>query len=196
MAQQLAAREYALIEEDALLDRLRDGDEAAFERLFLRHYTQVYRVLYHLVGSREEAEDLAQETFMALYHQPPAIGKGASLVAWLCRVALNRGYNALRGERRAQQRLVRLAEPAAQIDPQDELARAEDRALVRAALAELPERQGRLLLLRYAGLSYGEIAGALDLAPASVGTLLARAERAFEAAYARVEPGARSQEPE
>jgi RNA polymerase sigma-70 factor (ECF subfamily) len=194
MAQQLAAREYAVIEEDTLLERLRHGDEAAFERLFLRHYQQVYRVLYHLVGSREEAEDLAQETFMALYHQPPAIATGASLVAWLCRVALNRGYNALRGERRAQQRLMRLAEPPAQLDPQAELARAEDRALVRAVIAELPERQGRLLLLRYAGLSYGEIAGALDLAAASVGTLLARAERAFEAAYARKDSGARSNE--
>jgi RNA polymerase sigma-70 factor (ECF subfamily) len=102
------------------------------------------------------------------------------------RVALNRGYNALRGQRRAQQRIARLAEPPAQIDPQAELARAEDRALVRAAIAELPERQGQLLLLRYAGLSYGEIAGALDLAPASVGTLLARAERAFEATYVRL----------
>jgi len=183
MAQQLAAREYAVIEEDALIERLRDGDAAAFERLFLRHYGQVYRVLYHLVGSREEAEDLAQETFFALYDQPPATGKGAALVSWLCRVALNRGYNALRGQRRAQQRLVRRAEPPAQIDPQEELARAEDRTLVRAAIAKLPERQGRLLLLRYAGLSYAEIAGALDLAPASVGTLLARAERAFEAAY-------------
>ncbi|MDQ2998253.1 MAG: sigma-70 family RNA polymerase sigma factor [Chloroflexota bacterium] len=182
MAHQLAAREYAVIDEDALIERLHHGDQVAFERLFLRHYPQVYRVLYHLVGSREEAEDLAQETFLALYHQPPAAGTGAALVAWLCRVALNRGYNALRGERRAQQRLVQLAEPPAQIDPQDELARAEDRALVRAAIAKLPERQGRLLLLRYAGLSYGEIAGA-DLAPASVGTLLARAERAFEAVY-------------
>ncbi len=196
MAQQLAAREYALIEEQALIKRLRHGDEAAFEGLFLRHYAQVYRVLYHLVGSREEAEDLTQETFLALYYQPPATEMGASLVAWLCRVALNRGYNALRGQRRAQQRVARLAEPPAQIDPQDELARTEDRALVRMAIAKLPERQSRLLLLRYAGLSYAEIAGALELAPASVGTLLARAERAFEVAYTRLEPGARSQEPE
>jgi hypothetical protein len=64
----IAGREYTLIEEDELLARLRDGDQAAFERLFLRHYGQMYRVLYHLVGSREEAEDLAQETFMALYN--------------------------------------------------------------------------------------------------------------------------------
>ena len=45
-------------------------------------------MLYHLVGSREEAEDLAQETFLALYNQPPATGMGAALIAWLCRVPL------------------------------------------------------------------------------------------------------------
>jgi DNA-directed RNA polymerase specialized sigma24 family protein len=87
MAQQLATGEYAVIEEDALVERLRQGDAAAFERLFLRHYSHVFRVLYHLVGSREEAEDLAQETFSALYDQPPATGTGAALVTWLCRVS-------------------------------------------------------------------------------------------------------------
>jgi Sigma-70 region 2 len=49
--------------DEQLLDRLRRGDDAAFETLFLRHYGQVYRVLYSLVGGRELAEDLAQETF-------------------------------------------------------------------------------------------------------------------------------------
>lgn len=186
MTSQFISRDYAVTNSDAaLLEQLRSGDSTAFEELFLRHYDQVYRVLHHLVGSREEAEDLAQETFMALYHQPPALTSGVPLLAWLCRVALNRGYNALRGQRRALQRLERVAEPPAQVDPQAELARSEERALVRAAIAKLPDRQGRLLLLRYAGLSYAEIAGALDLAPTSVGTLLARAERAFEAAYAQ-----------
>jgi RNA polymerase sigma-70 factor (ECF subfamily) len=91
----------------------------------------------------------------------------------------------LRGARRAKQRIERLAEPPAQEpDPHGEALRAEERAAVRAALAELPERQGKPLLLRYAGLSYAEIAGALDIAPASIGTLLARAERAFLAIYA------------
>jgi RNA polymerase sigma-70 factor, ECF subfamily len=60
---------------------------------------------------------------------------------------------------------------------------------VRAAIAELPERQGRLLLLRYAGLSYVEIASALEVAPGSVGTLLARAERAFLLAFEGKKPG-------
>ena len=55
--------------------------------------------------------------------------------------------------------------------------------LCRAALARLPERTAKLLLLRYAGLSYAEIAAALQVAPGSVGTLLVRAERAFIQTY-------------
>ena len=174
-------------EDELLLKQLRKRDETAFERLFLRYYGQVYRVLYGLVGSHEEAEDLAQETFLALYDHPPTPQAGGALVAWLCRVALNRGYNALRGQRRAQQRIERVAEPPPLADPHAELLRVEERALVRAALALLPDRQGKLLLLRYAGLSYAEIAVALEIAPGSVGTLLARAERAFVDAYTRAE---------
>ena len=104
------------------------------------------------------------------------------------RVALNRGYNLLRGERRERARAERLAEAPAQPDPHAELVRAEERARVRAALARLPERQGKLLLLRYAGLSYAEIAAVVEVAPGSVGTLLARAERAFLTEYKQMEP--------
>lgn len=168
-----------------LLERMQHGDEAAFEGLFLRHYAQVYRVLYHLLDNRQEAEDLVQETFLALYRQPPPQRNAVPLPAWLCRVALNRGYNMLRSDRRERARLPRLVEPDTQLDPEVESQRREDRSRVRATLAELPERQSSLLLLRYAGLSYAEIAVVLDVAPGSVGTLLARAERAFVGAYER-----------
>ncbi len=171
-----------------LLARLRHSDEAAFEAVFIRYYDQVYRVLYRLTGTREGAEDLAQETFLALYDHPPRLEPGTSLAAWLCRVALNRGYNTLRGERRAAQRIERTAAPPPHADPQIEALRAEERTNVRATLAQLPERQAKLLLLRYAGLSYAEIAAVLDVAPGSIGTLLVRAERAFIAAYQQMEP--------
>ena len=62
------------------------------------------------------------------------------------------------------------------------------RCTVRRVLAHLLERQSRLLLLRHAGLSYAEIAEALDVAPGSVGTLLVRAEKAFLAAYKLMQP--------
>jgi RNA polymerase sigma-70 factor (ECF subfamily) len=107
-------------------------------------------------------------------------------------VALNRGYNLLRATRRARQRAERLGKWAASSgdadDPYIAAARAEEQAHVRATLEQLPARQGQLLLLRYAGLSYAEIAAALELAPGSVGTLLARAERAFAKAHAEQQP--------
>jgi RNA polymerase sigma-70 factor, ECF subfamily len=168
--------------DSALLERLKRDDDAAFEQLFVRHYAQVYRVVYSLLGSREAAEDLAQETFLELYRHAPASATGGSLAAWLCRVALNRGYNNLRGEQRARQRMERFGVTHAE-DPFAEIARAEDRALVREVLARLPERQSKMLLLRSAGLSLAEVAAALEVAPGSAGTLLARAERAFADAY-------------
>lgn len=191
MASQLVSGNHPIAEtEDTLLERVRHGESAAFEALWTRHYTQVYRVVFNLVGSREEAEDLVQETFLTLFDQPPTLGPGAPLIAWLCRVALNRGYNALRGQQRAQQRLERAAETPNATDPSEEALRAEERALVRSTIAALPERQGQLLLLRYAGLSYGEIAGVLGIAASSVGTLLARAEKAFLSAYGGERTGA------
>lgn len=166
-----------------LLEQLRRGDEAAFEQLFLRYYHLVYRVLFGLFADSQQAEDTAQETFVSLLHNPPQLVEQATLSAWLCRVALNRGYNVLRSQRRERARLERLAEPNEAFDPYSGLLRAEERAHVQALLAEMPERQRDLLLLRYSGLAYAEIAEVLTIAPGSVGTLLARAERAFSAAY-------------
>ena len=188
MTSQLAYRDYTVTDSDAaLLERLRSGDNIAFEELFLRHYATVYRVLYGVVGNAQEAEDLAQETFTALYRQPPRLDGPGSVGAWLYRVAVNRAYNALRSNQRLQRRLERV-EPEQPSDPQDEYLRREERERVRAALARLPERSAKLLLLRYAGLAYAEIAAALQVAPSSVGTLLVRAERAFLQTYDQMGP--------
>jgi RNA polymerase sigma-70 factor (ECF subfamily) len=167
--------------DQALLDSLRTGSDEAFEQLFLRYYSQVYRVLYSLLGSREASEDLAQETFLELYRHVPTLQGDGALAAWLCRVGLNKGYNLLRGERRAQQMLQRFM--VGREEYYDDTAQSEERAFIRDVLARLPERQSKLLLLRHAGLSLAEIAPVLEVAPSSVGTLLARAEKAFAGAY-------------
>jgi RNA polymerase sigma-70 factor (ECF subfamily) len=181
-------------EEGQLLDRVRRGDEAAIENIFGRYYGTVYRVLYHLLCVHEWAEDLAQETFLELYRNPPAhlTQDSGTLSAWLCRVALNRGYNALRGDARARNRMERAASldspsESRHTDPAVEVLRVEERSQVRVTLARLPERQGKLLLLRHAGLSYAECAAVLEVAPTSIGTLLARAESAFRDAYKAIE---------
>jgi RNA polymerase sigma-70 factor (ECF subfamily) len=112
---------------------------------------------------------------------------------WLYRVVTNLAYNALRGQGRRQRREGALlaAEDEDSVvsgaDPAAEALRADEQETVRLALLRLPERQAQILLLRYAGLSYREVAEALGIAPASVGTLLARAETAFQQAYRTVD---------
>jgi RNA polymerase sigma-70 factor, ECF subfamily len=165
--------------DELLLEHLARGEPNAFETLFQRYAPQVYRAVYRLAGSPETAEDILQETFLTLFRQPPQRPMEAPLVAWLCRVALNRGYNLLRATQREEQRLASWGETPLAQEPDQAAIRREEQLEVRAALARLPERQSRLLLLRHAGLSYAEIAAALELAPGSIGTMLVRAERAF-----------------
>jgi RNA polymerase sigma-70 factor, ECF subfamily len=134
-------------------------EQAEFDTLFLSHYQSVYRVLYRIVGSSDEAEDLAQETFLRLYRQRFAGDRQHYVRAWLLRVATNLAYNALRGRRRQERRdsavtYGELSEPDQETDPARSAERGEARQEVRRALAELPTRQAQLLLLRHAGLSY------------------------------------------
>jgi RNA polymerase sigma-70 factor (ECF subfamily) len=172
-----------------LLNPVQAGDQASFDDLFLRYYSRIYDVVFRLTGDAAEADDIAQETFIRLYRQPPAgqvpvrpDGREHNLGGWLYRVAVNLGYNALRSARRrtVYEQADNLAMPP---DPEAVAARNDERRRVREVLAELPPQQAQLLTLRYAGLSYKELALALDVAPTSIGTLLARAEQAFEARY-------------
>jgi RNA polymerase sigma-70 factor, ECF subfamily len=175
--------------DNLLLSRVRNGDEQSFSLLFHRHYDRVYGLLYRLLGSRVEAEDLAQEVFLRLYRQPFSRQREHNVGAWLYRTATNMGYNELRSRSRRWRRdAVLLPDPTDEpIRPADAAAQAETRAAVQAALARLPQRDVLLLLLRQMGLSYEELAAACGVAPGSVGTLLRRASAAFRQTYEREE---------
>lgn len=170
--------------DEVLLRRLRGGDASAFDELFRRHYDRVYGILFRLVGTRAEAEDVAQEVFLRLYRQPPA--RATNLSGWLYRVATNAGYNALRtANRRRSRELASISGgDASAVAVEDAVLGEEEQRRVRAALARLPERAVQLLLLRQVGLSYREVAEVVGVAPGSVGTLLSRASAAFRQAYA------------
>lgn len=174
------------INDSLLLAQLASGDTTSFDTLFLRHYDRVYGLLFRLVGTRAEAEDLAQEAFIKL-HAHARSGRFRSdenTAAWLYRVAMNLGYNALRDQKRRQQRDRYLVpENAAGVGMEQVVATEEERAAVRATLARLPQRQAQLLILRQMGFSYAECAEICGIAPGSVGTLLARAAEAFRLAY-------------
>jgi|SRR5450756_152310 len=174
-----------------LLASLRLGERDAFGPLFARHWRTVHGILFRLVSSREEAEDLAQEVFVRLYRNPPELRDQPTLAPWLYRVATNLGYNALRKgtrETQRQERVQRLAgvEEAAglgAVDPEHASIASEERMAVRRALAELSEREQACLVLRHSGLSYSEVAASLGVQAGSVGTILARAEEHFRRVY-------------
>ena len=159
-----------------------------FDATFLEHWSPVYRVLVCLVGDHAEAEDLALETFWRLHERAPQ--NDAHLGGWLYRVATNLGLNALRARKRRQRHELEAGKWEIETkvsDPAQVVADEEERARVRAILGAMDARQAQLLMLRYSGLSYAELATALSIAPASVGTLLARAEREFESRYRQEE---------
>jgi len=160
-------------------------DEAEFESVFLQNYTRVYGVLFRLVGDRAEAENLALETFWQLWQRPPA--RNDNLGGWLYRVATNLGYNALRAAKRRANYEEQAGRDALDLNvspsPEQEAERAAERGRAHDVLRRMPARDAQLLILRHSGLSYKEIAAALDVSPNSVGTLLARAEEEFEKRY-------------
>jgi RNA polymerase sigma factor (sigma-70 family) len=162
-----------------------------FELTFSQNWNRVYGIAFALVGDHAEAEDLALETFWKLYNKPPANITRERLGGWLYRVVTNLGLNALRSQQRRksyeQEALqVARAEHAAQ-NPSDQVERIQTRQNVRSVLAQLKSRSAKLLILRYSGFSYRDIAVSLKIAPGSVGPLLVRAEQEFEERYKNFE---------
>jgi RNA polymerase sigma factor (sigma-70 family) len=158
--------------------------DALFSELFEREFPRLFRYLDRLSGEPDLAADLAQEAFVRLNDRrempdhPPL---------WLITVALNlfRNVKTTRSRRRrlftATQVDATLADPSP--DPAENVQAEETRAQVRRAIDRLDDRDRQLLLLRAEGYSYRDMATVLGLNENSVGTLLARAKRAFREAY-------------
>jgi RNA polymerase sigma factor (sigma-70 family) len=157
-----------------------DALSPAFESLFRAEYARVVGIAHRVLADQAEAEDVAQDVFVSFYRAHPAEASYAP--AWLHAAAAHAALNALRGRDRRSRReaaqSVTFDTPANE-DPAEAVVALETRDEVRAVLARLPERSAAMLALRYAGLSYAEIAAALDVRASSVGTLLRRAEDAF-----------------
>jgi RNA polymerase sigma-70 factor (ECF subfamily) len=164
----------------------------SFQELFLEHWGMIYQLLDRMIGDPAEAEDLAMETFFRLYHHPPRTGEGSNLRGWLFRVATNLGLHSIRSYQRRQN--YELAAGKASLEnpsrdqPAEILDGREANRLVRLALGRMQPRQAQLLSLRYAGISYNEIARSMGLAPSSIGPLLLRAEREFAKIYRSLSP--------
>lgn len=165
-------------------------DEADFRAIFQQHYARIVDILVRLLGDRAHADDVANDAFWRLYRQP-ALQTDGNVGGWLYRTATNLGIDALRmsGRRRQHEETAgRIAQENIQAGPLDDLLREEKCRSVRHVLALLKPEQAQLLILRSAGLSYKEIADALEVKASSVGTMLNRAEEEFRDRYIALHP--------
>ena len=153
------------------------------DRLFRTYNVPLVRYLTRRLGDRDWAEEVAQETFLRALRQERIENERA----WLFAVATNLVRDEARKDARRRRHLALLAERERAdevVEPEPtSLERAQEAAMARRAVDALAERDRLALLMREEGLSYDEIAVALDLSPGSVGTTLSRARRRLVQVY-------------
>lgn len=186
-----ATPEMSSADEDiALMERVKAGDAEAFNRLMEKHEKTVVNLVYRFTGDRESAEDLAQEVFLRIYRAAGRFEARAKFFTYLYKVTLNLCRNAR--AKASRRKTLSLDEPrkgsgheelpVREIeDPvgsaEDQLARQELSEVVREAVMELPEDQRVVVVLqRFQGLAYEEIAEILDLSLPAVKSRLHRAK--------------------
>ena len=168
----------------ALIDRSLAGETDAYGRLVLRYQDRLYGTLVHLLGSTQDAYDVAQETFLLAWQNLATFRGDSAFYSWLFRIAHNAAISFRRRHRRVARSLDRGAEllgeepvdPRPANDPANGMVTDERRRIVQAALAELPEEYRTVLVLKEMdGLRYEEIA---DVIGCPVGTVRSRIHRA------------------
>ena len=184
--------------EATLIARCRAGEQAACEQLVAEHQAMVFQLGCHLLGSRDEAYDLSQEVFLRVFRTIDRFRADASLKTWIYRIAINQASNRRRfWSRRHRLGQVSLdahvevhGEPTEATDassPHRILASKELAARLTVALDALPFDQRTVIILREVeGLSYDEIAQALDIAVGTVKSRLTRARQALRASLGEV----------
>ncbi|MDX1946579.1 MAG: sigma-70 family RNA polymerase sigma factor [Pirellulaceae bacterium] len=182
---------YELHDPDVrLMLQVREGNAAAFEELVLRYQNRLLTVLEHLVGDRELAEDLAQEVFLRIFRARKRYEPTAKFSTWLFTIANNVASNARRSRANRHEvgvpegnnndtsplQLDQLAKAASSLMPARQLDKVEQSEMVRQAVAALSERQRMALLLsRFEGMSYQDIADTMQLSVQAIKSLLSRA---------------------
>ena len=171
-----------------LIRRWKDGEEGAFELLVRRHERRVFGLLMRMMGSREEAEDVAQDTFLSLHRHGRRFRGEARFSTFVYRVAANAALNRRRTLGRSRARIEKFAIrqsagddlPYSPRDPEDATAGVELTNHVREALQKLsPALRMPVVLYDIEGLAYGEIAEILSIAEGTVKSRIHRARQAL-----------------
>ena len=144
-----------------LVEAARRGSDAAFQRIVARHQQAVRAFLRRLGGDVDEADDLAQETFIAAWRALDRFSGQSSLRSWLCGIAYRKRLGQTRGRVRARIRDTQFAEAAG---PAETSGCSDERLDLARAMAELPlEQRAAVSLCLAADFSHAEAAEALNL---------------------------------
>lgn len=157
------------------------GDSTAFGLLVRKYQDRLYTALVHVSGSRDEAEDVAQDAFVQAFLKLASFEQQSSFYTWLYRIAFNSAISRRRKKR--VESSVEAAKDATGDEPSDRLERPEERVLreeramlIQRALGDLSAEHRAILVLReMEGCEYEEISQILDL---PVGTVRSRLHRA------------------
>ena len=168
-----------------LISRARGGDRDAFGELVEQYRDNVYRLAYRMCGNAYDADEAAQEAFVAAWRAFPNFRGDAKFSTWLYRLTTNAAIDVMRREKRHQTvgdgEMIDLADDAD--SPQETVERTEQQEAVQKALATLSEEYREVLLLRYMEeLDYAEIAEVLQLPSGTVKSRINRAKAALKTA--------------
>lgn len=168
-----------ILDDDALMAATARGEETEFRLLVQRWEGQVKAFLIHMLGSLEEAEDLTQDTFVQVFNKAGGYQPEGKFQSWLFRIAGNFARSRLRRRKvlswvsfnpDLHDRAGRSSDPAQELETADSAAR------LRGAVARLPERQKQALVLhRFQGMKYKEVAVAMNTTVPGVESLIQRA---------------------
>jgi RNA polymerase sigma-70 factor, ECF subfamily len=185
-----SARRYALDPDVRLMLEVRSDNATAFEELVARYQGRLLTVLKHLVGNREQAEDLTQEVFLRVYRARKTYEPGAKFATWLFSIANHAASNSLRDKSRRHEvtlqtrdsgpmgtrPLDKMLQDSSGQMPTRQLDKAEMRDIVRMSVETLNERQRMAVLLsKFEGMSYNEIAEVMEISTQALKSLLSRA---------------------
>jgi RNA polymerase sigma-70 factor (ECF subfamily) len=174
--------------DEELIARVLTGDRGSYDVLVARHADLVYTIVLRILWNEDDADDVAQETFVRAYRALPRFRGDSKFSSWLYRIAVNRALTHLKRRKRRSAGDAEVADAADGIpgsepvlgrseeDPERQVLAAEERAMVREAVAKLPPRYRAVITLFYLEeRSYKEVAGVLGV---PVGTLKTHLHRA------------------
>jgi RNA polymerase sigma-70 factor (ECF subfamily) len=174
-------------DDDTLVQRVRSGDEKAFEILVNRYQEMVFKFIYRFLGDYDQAADVSQFVFLQLYLSMPTLRLGKPLKPWLMQVARNRCLDELRKRRVLHFSQLEASEEDDSLSPlsmlpdphalPDEIAEHHDlEEVLLEAIQSLPSKFCSVVLLRYKGqLTFGEIGRKLNMPEATAKTYFQRA---------------------